>query len=298
MTFDEARQYFLRYLTHEKHYSAHTVSNYARDLAQFAEYLARSNPRLVQSADAVTSLEIRDFLSASMLAGAARRTLARRLSTLRSFYKCLYRRQLIPTLPTAGLRAPKLHRPLPSFLTIEEIERLLGVHDVTTLKGLRDRAIVEVLYSTGLRVSELSSLTHKQINVRDGVVRVVGKGRKERLVMLGRHAIAALQAYRGHPQYRGRAPDDVVFKNRFGRRLSVVSIQKMINRAALLAGIAHTVTPHTLRHSFATHLLDAGADLRSVQELLGHASLSTTQIYTHITPERLKRVYESAHPRK
>jgi len=298
MTFDEALQYFLRYLTHEKRYSTHTVSNYARDLKQFAQYLEQSNARLVRSADAVTALEIRDYLSASMLAGAARRSVARRLSTLRSFYTCLYRRKLIPSLPTAGLRAPKLNRPLPSFLTPQEIEQLLSVHDVTTLKGLRDRAVVEVLYSTGLRVSELSSLKHKQISLREGIVRVVGKGRKERLVMLGRHAIAALQAYCGHLEYRGRTPEDYVFKNRFGGRLGVVSIQKMIHRAALLAGISHTVTPHTLRHSFATHLLDAGADLRSVQELLGHASLSTTQIYTHITPERLKRVYDSAHPRK
>ena len=298
MTFSDARQYFLRYLKHEKHYSAHTVSNYARDLQQFAAFLEQSHARLVRTADAVSALEIRDFLSAQMLAGAARRTLARKLSTLRSFYKCLYRRKLIATLPTTGLRAPKLNRPLPSFLTAHEVERLLAAHDLTTLKGLRDRALIEVLYSTGLRVSELASLCHAHIQSRDGVVRVLGKGHKERLVLLGRPALAALQAYCTHPDYRGRAPEDPVFKNRFGGRLGVVSIQTMINKAALIAGIAHTVTPHTLRHSFATHLLDAGADLRSVQELLGHASLSRTQIYTHITPERLKRAYDSAHPRK
>lgn len=298
MTLAEAREIFLRYLTHEKRYSTHTVSNYARDLRQFEEYLAQSHARLVDDVTAVTALEIRDFLSAGMLNGASRRTIARRLSTLRSFYKCLYRRKLIPSLPTTALRAPKLERRLPTFLTIEEIERLLSVHDLSKLKGVRDRAIVEVLYSTGMRVSELASLTHSQLDLREGIIRVIGKGKKERLVMLGEPAIEAIKAYISHPRYRGCMPDDPVFKNRFGTRLSRVSIEIIINAAALRAGISRKVTPHTLRHSFATHLLDAGADLRSVQELLGHASLSTTQIYTHITPERLKRAYAAAHPRK
>ncbi|MCX7848439.1 MAG: tyrosine recombinase XerC [bacterium] len=298
MRFADACEQFREYLRHQKRYSAHTVASYGRDLEQFGAYLEQCHPRLVASVAAVTGLEIRDFLSAGMLQGAARRTVARRLSTLRSFYKWLYRQGVINVLPTAGLRAPKLDRPLPTFLTVQEVERLLSVHDGTKVQGLRDRAIIEVLYSTGLRVSELATLRHGQINLREGVIRVIGKGKKERLVMLGEPAIVALQAYCAHPKYGGREPEGYVFKNRFGRRLSVVSIETIVRKAGVLAGIPHRVTPHTLRHSFATHLLDAGADLRTVQELLGHASLATTQIYTHITPERLKRVYEVAHPRK
>jgi integrase/recombinase XerC len=166
------------------------------------------------------------------------------------------------------------------------------------VKGIRDKAIIEVFYSTGMRVSELVNLTHGQIQWREGYVRVIGKGKKERLVMLGGPALDAVEAYVKHPEYHGRGQSDPVFKNRFGDRLGPVSIQRMINKSSKAAGIARKVTPHVLRHSFATHMLDAGADLRSVQKMLGHVSLSTTQIYTHTTPERLKRVYDKAHPRK
>jgi len=298
MTFTEAHNLFLQYLAQEKQYSPHTISNYKRDLQQFSAFLTLCSPRFKERVADITKAEIRDFLAQFVEKGAARRTINRKLSTIRSFFKFLYRKEIINELPAANIIAPKLSRQLPKFLTITEIEKILDTHDLTTLKGKRDKAIIEVLYSTGTRVSELASLTHSQIHWRESYVRVLGKGNKERLVMLGTPAVQALKSYVDDPDYHGRGDKDPVFKNRFGKRLGVLSVQRMIAHAAKAAGILKTVTPHVLRHSFATHLLDAGADLRSVQKMLGHASLSTTQIYTHTTPERLKRVYDKAHPRK
>ena len=298
MTFADATAHYLRYIEFEKNYSRHTRDNYGRDLRQFGGFLARRGERYQRRVSAASPLEIRDFVAMLITDGAARRSATRKLSTLRSYYRYLYRQGIIEELPTAGISAPKLARTLPAFISPTDVERLIATLDAGTFNGTRDRAIIELLYSTGMRISEAVSLTHQQIHWKEEVVRVIGKGRKERLAMLGRPALAALRAYLAHPEYRDSAAGAPVFKNRFGTRLGPVSIQRMIVRAARAAGLAQHVTPHTLRHSFATHLLDAGADLRSVQELLGHASLSTTQIYTHITPERLKRVYDKAHPRK
>lgn len=298
MTFAEATDHFLRYLEFEKNYSPHTRDNYRRDLEQFSQFISKRGRQFTQRADAVSQPEVRDFLSSLIIEGAARRTTARKMSALRSFYRYLYRQGIVAALPTDGLTAPKLNKPLPKFITAQDFERLAAVPEPVTLHGKRDRAIMELLYSTGMRIAELTSLTHGQLNWREGVLRVIGKGRKERLAMLGRPALAALDAYVSHPEYHGREPDAPVFKNRFGNRLGPQSIERMILVSGRIAGIAQKVTPHVLRHSFATHMLDAGADLRSVQELLGHTSLSTTQIYTHITPDRLKKVYDTAHPRK
>lgn len=298
MTYADAVQLFLTYLDHEKQYSAHTCRNYKRDLRQFESFLDLCSPRFADHVETVTKAEIRDFLARLMADDASRRTISRKLSTIRSFFKFLYRREYILELPSDGITAPKLNKQLPKFLTVEEIENLLNIPDTTKIKGIRDKAIIEMLYSTGMRISELVELTHKQIQWREGYVRVIGKGKKERLVMLGAPALDALNTYVNHPEYQGRGQNDPVFKNRFGDRLGPVSIQRMINKSSKAAGISRKVTPHVLRHSFATHMLDAGADLRSVQKMLGHVSLSTTQIYTHTTPERLKRVYDKAHPRK
>jgi integrase/recombinase XerC len=232
-----------------------------------------------------------------MVDGRSRRTVARRLSALRSFFAYLYRQGTIDESPAQAITAPKLEKSLPKFLTLDEISRLLDVPDTDTLLGKRNRAILEVLYSTGIRVSELAALTHGQIEWRQGVVRVIGKGNKERIVMLGGPAQAALKAYVRDPGYHGRDSKDHIFRSRFGEPLKAKGIQEMVDRSARAAGLQQRVTPHVLRHSFATHMLDAGADLRSVQEMLGHVSLSTTQIYTHITPERLKKAYDKAHPR-
>jgi len=298
VTLADATELYLRYIAQEKQYSPHTQSNYRRDLGQFRQFLEPAGSGSARPVESITKLEIRDFLSKLMVDHKARRTVARKMSALRSFFKHLFRRGILAELPTTGLSAPKLNRQLPKFVTIEDISRLITTFDLAALNGKRDRAIIEVLYSTGMRVSELAQLTHQQIQWRDGVVRVIGKGRKERLCLLGRPALEALDAYIRDRTYHGRGPKDPVFRNRFGARLGVVSIERMVLKASKAAGLGERVTPHVLRHSFATHLLDAGADLRSVQELLGHASLSTTQIYTHITPERLKRAYEKAHPRK
>ncbi|MCX7004723.1 MAG: tyrosine recombinase XerC [bacterium] len=281
MTFSAAVDAFVRHLGAEKNYSAHTLDNYTRDLGQFARFLDETHGGATPAVEHINLFDVRAHLAAMMGAGRARRSVARYLSSLRSFFKFLFRQGVLAAQPMSAVKAPKLPRPLPKFLTLPDVERVLAVLDVRTLKGKRDRAIVEALYSTGMRVSELA-----------------GKGRKERLVLLGGPARAAVTAYLGDAKYSGRGPKEAVFKNRFGARLGVLSIERMLTHAGRAAGLAQRVTPHTLRHSFATHLLDAGADLRSVQELLGHASLSTTQIYTHITPERLKRAYDGAHPRR
>ena len=298
MTFYDAKKKFLDYLLHEKQYSGHTYTNYERDLDQFSDFLKLINNIFLAELKNIAESEVRDFLSQVLISGASRRSVARKLSSIRSFFKYLYRNGIINRTPTDGLTAPKLNKPLPKFLTIEEVERLLKIPDSSTPKGKRDCAIIEVLYSTGMRISELVNLKHSQIHWNEEVIRVIGKGNKERMVLIGGIAKNALQKYIDNPNYIGKEQDSPVFRNKFGNKLGALSIQRMINSSAKLAGIPSNVTPHVLRHTFATHMLDAGADLRCVQELLGHVSLSTTQIYTHITPERLKKAYEKAHPRK
>ena len=298
MTFSAAKKKFLNYLLHEKQYSVHTYTNYERDLNQFRDFLKLINNIFLADLKNIAESEVRDFLAQVLISGAARRSVARKLSSIRSFFKYLYRQGIIDRTPTDGLTAPKLNKPLPKFLTIKEVERLLEIPDTSTPNGKRDCAIIEVLYSTGMRISELVNLKHSQIHWNEEVIRVMGKGNKERMVLIGGIAKNALQKYIDNPTYIGKNQDSPVFRNKFGNKLGALSIQRMINNSAKLAGIPSNVTPHVLRHSFATHMLDAGADLRCVQELLGHVSLSTTQIYTHITPERLKKAYEKAHPRK
>jgi len=260
MTFIAAQKKFLYYLLHEKQYSGHTYTNYERDLKQFGEYLEVVNKVFTAEVKNIAASEIREFLSQVLISGAARRSVARKLSSIRSFFKYLYRQGIIARSPTDGLTAPKLNKPLPKFLTIKEVEQLLEIPDTTTTNGKRDCAIIEVLYSTGMRVSELVELKHSQIHWREELVRVIGKGKKERMVLLGKPAIKALRCYIDNPEYSGKEPNFPVFKNRFGNKLGALSIQRMINMSAKLAGIPTSVTPHVLRHSFATHMLDAGAD--------------------------------------
>lgn len=220
-------------------------------------------------------------------------TLMRKLSAIRSFYRFLAREEIISADPTMNLPAPRLVRHLPSVLPIEEVERLLAQPDVSTPRGLRDRAMLELLYATGLRVSELVGLKRGEVNLEMGLVRCVGKGSKERIVPVGRPALEALSQYL-------RAREDAssaLFLGNRGRPLSRVSCWRMIGRYARQAGIRTAISPHTLRHSFATHMLDGGADLRTIQELLGHASVATTQIYTHVSVDRLREAYAAYHPR-
>jgi len=298
MNFDDALNKFLRYLKLEKQYSIHTSASYKRDIKQFEIFLGKEYEYLLNDVGKVSPATIREYLSTMIVSGISRRSVARKLSALRSFFKYLFRQGDIQKTPTDNINAPKLNKPLPKFLTIKEIDRLVSAINQETFIGKRIYALIEVLYSTGMRVSEVVNLKHDQIQWREGIVRVIGKGNKERLVMLGSAALSMLENYIGDVDYDRKNPVEYIFRNKFGRQLNVKTVQTDISTLAKIAGINRDVTPHILRHSFATHMLDAGADLRSVQELLGHASLSTTQIYTHVTPDRLKKAYEKAHPRK
>jgi len=288
---------FLESLQYERDASPHTVRAYRSDLAQFVALLEIKNDADLK---AVSPVRVRTFLAKLKEAGRTKRSTARKLASVRALYKYLCRRKHVKSNPASVLRAPKLDRTLPSFLDVQEVARLLESPPADGFAGLRDRAILETLYSTGMRVSEAAGMDVRDIDHRGGIVRVLGKGRKERLAPLGKYAMKALDDYLAirEAHFSGKGiQGGALFLNKGGGRLSARGIERLIEKYALMAGLAKKIGPHTLRHSFATHMLNAGADLRSVQELLGHASLSTTQIYTHVTHERLKKVYDKAHPR-
>lgn len=279
---------FLKYLEIEKNASPHTISSYRLDLQQFLDYFSRVG------IDHITPIKIRSWLAKFHAEGSARSTRARKLSSLRSFFKYLVREGVVKTNPVLGVSSPKKDRKLPSFLDKEQVVRLLEAPPSDSLLGLRDRAILETLYSSGIRVSELVGLNIEDVDFIGEALRVRGKGKKERLVPIGRPAVDAIKKYITN---RNGKEIEALFTNRFGKRLSTRTVQRIVKKYMQKASIQGHISPHSLRHSFATHMLDAGADLRSVQELLGHESISTTQIYTHITPERLKQVYDRTHPR-
>ena len=231
----------------------------------------------------------------------SRATIARKLATLRSFYKFLVKRNHVSTNPVTAVRTPKQDKKLPRFLEYEEVKRLLETPPMNTWLGARDRAIMETLYSTGIRVSELVALNMEDVDFLGEVVHVRGKGKKERIAPIGASALQTIQHYMEFRNKRAQNNNNfdskVLFVNKHGRRLSTRSVRRKMDKYLKMAGLDPAISPHTLRHSFATHMLNNGADLRSVQELLGHQSLSTTQVYTHLTTTRLKEVYENAHPR-
>lgn len=291
---------FLRYLDVEKNASTLTIKSYREDLIDLADFLAEQQGKSSLKPDDVTPRDLRGYVSALHEAGYARSSISRKLASLRSFYKFAQRQELATTNPAKPLRNPRGQRKLPHFLTSDEVERLLNSPPRDDVLGLRDRAILETMYSAGLRVSEVVGLNDGDIDLEEGLARVRGKGRKERMSPLGRFAIAALHKYAYHRERSPKEPtgkNAPVFVNRFGRRLTTRSVARMLEKYIQLTGLDQRTTPHTLRHSFATHLLDRGADIRSVQELLGHKSLVTTQIYTHLSTANLKEVYERAHPR-
>lgn len=283
---------FLRSLSEERGNSRHTIRAYRRDLEEFVVRLPE---------DAVPSsidhLVIRSFLGSLRSRNLCRSTVARKLSAVRSFLRFLLKRGLIDTNPAKAIRTPRREKRLPHFLDRAEVQKLLAAPRGKSLLTLRDRAAIEVLYSTGFRVSELAGLRIGDLDLHDGSALARGKGKKERMVPLGSFAVKSLIEYLSVRSKTPLPPDAPVFINRFGGSLSPRSIRRLFEKYVKIAGLSARTTPHTLRHSFATHLLDAGADLRSVQELLGHASLSTTQVYTHLTTTRLREVYEKAHPR-
>ena len=291
---DETIDRFLRYLKIERNSSEQTLRGYANDLGSLTDYLDdRVGTR--PSPSAVTVHQLRGFVAYLHDCEYARTTIARRLACLRSFFTYCQRQQIVTANPAKALRTPRAGRKLPHYLTTDQIDTLLATPNAMTPDGLRDRAILETLYSAGLRVSELVGLDIPGWDVAGGVVRVFGKGAKERLAPIGSHAAVALERYLAVRQPR-RESDLAFFLNKRGTRLSDRSVRRMLEKHIATAGLSDRTSPHTLRHSFATHLLDGGADLRSVQEMLGHASLTTTQIYTHVSAQRLRETYESAHP--
>lgn len=286
---------FLRAMVAERGASPFTVKSYREDLLQLSEFLASAGCRV--PADA-TSAILRRFAGGLHAAGYAQSTVARKLASTRSFYAFGQREGWVRTNPAKPLRGPKRARKLPRFLTGEEIGRLLAAPQPKQSGGLRDRAILELMYSAGLRVRELVGLDDADLDLRGGTVRVRGKGRRERMGIVGTHARRALETWlAARPRSASGSRTTPLFTNRFGTRLSVRGVGRLLEKHLLVAGLAGRASPHTLRHSFATHLLDAGADIRSVQELLGHKSLVTTQIYTHVTTSRLLDAFDKAHPR-
>jgi len=326
---------FISYLLDERHFSPYTARCYGVDLRQYCEFLTdannidasreqevealehrRNNPpsdRDVIGTLALTTVTglmlaadvntIRGFLARLDENDYSSATMARKIATLRSFYRWLDRCGLNATNPMLLIRTPRQNKRLPKAIDVSQVEQLLSAPDDTELLGARDRAILETLYSTGIRVSELVGINRSDIDDAGQAMIVRGKGKRERIVPLGSHALVALRHYLGMLRTDPRAandasdPDAALFINKHGGRLSTRSVRRKVSKYLAKAGLDPEISPHTLRHSFATHLLDNGADLRSVQELLGHQSLSTTQVYTHLTTQRMREAYDDAHPR-
>jgi len=294
-----AVQRFLRYLAVERNASDYTIKSYREDLESLIEFLSESFGRKPTPAE-LTPLDLRDYVAALHEAGYAESSISRRLASLRSFFKFAQRDKLVDSNPAKPLRNPRRKRKLPHFLTTAQIGKLLVAPDKASAFGPRDRAILETLYSAGLRVSELVGTNDEDLDFSGGLIRVRGKGKKERLAPLGSFACRALKRWlrvRRLSRSAEKKRLSPVFVNRFGNRITTRSIGRMLEKYLKTTGLDLRTSPHTLRHSFATHLLDRGADIRSVQELLGHKSLVTTQIYTHVSTASLRKVYETAHPR-
>ena len=298
----EVLERYIDYLQAERNASKYTVRNYVNDLLGnyargsekgFFQFLKQKRIKTLRDID---NRVIRDYISWLMQQGVARGSISRKLSAIRSLFRYMSREGLLSSNPLKKASSPKLDRVLPSFLTADETVRLLESPDLSKPEGKRDRALLELLYASGLRVSELVSLDLDQINLATNEIRVWGKGAKERMVLIGEPAARALKTYvnQGRPELLGEKRNLALLLNRYGERLLARRVQKILERYA--KNIGKLVHPHTLRHTFATHLLDGGADLRVVQELLGHAQLSSTQIYTHVTKSQAKKIYLAAHP--
>lgn len=287
---------FLNHLAVERGLAENTLAAYSRDVNRYLSFLQREG---VGSFGEAKQAQVARHLIDLKESGYSSRTIARHLSALRTFYRFLQTEGFFKEDPTLHLDSPKVKGGLPSVLTLEEVERLLQAPRAETLKGLRDKAMLEVLYATGLRVSELIELKLQAVNLSTGYVRCLGKGGKERIVPLGTQALHALKVYleQARPSFVKGHSSPFFFLGRGGRPLTRQGFWKLLKAYAKAAGIEKKVTPHTLRHSFATHLLDRGADLRSVQLMLGHADISTTQVYTHVSRARLREVYDRFHPR-
>ena len=281
----------MNYLKIERDASGHTIKNYEIDLREFSKFI-KDKP-----IDKITHLTLRTWLAHLKEREYKRSTIARKLATLRSFFKFSVREGYINSNPAVSLSTPKQEKKLPIFLTVDEIVKLIEAPAKENKNGLRDRAILETLYSTGIRVAELVSSDINNVDFIGGIIKVAGKGKKERIIPIGDKALRTIRDYLNERKVSTQAQSKPLFLNTRNERLNPRSVRRIVDKYIKITSKKRGVSPHTFRHSFATHLLDRGADLRSVQELLGHANLSTTQIYTHISSERLKQVYNKAHPR-
>jgi tyrosine recombinase XerC len=291
---------FIQYIQREKNFSENTVVSYRNDLSDFVEFLKERNWE-GNSLHQIDRSLLRDFLVFLKRRRLKESTIAHKVFVLRSFFKYLLRKRKILSNPASFLSSPKRRKRLPTFLTISQMENLLRLPPKESFWGLRDLAILELFYSTGMRLSELANLDLSSVDFQGEVVRVLGKGKKERIIPVGKEALTVLKNYlnlcKSTFKDRSNADGEAIFLNRSGKRLSARGIGRIVKRYATQISEDQKTSPHTFRHTFATHLLDKGADLLAVKELLGHESLSTTQIYTHVTTDRLKKVYEKAHPR-
>ena len=287
---------FINYLSVERGLAANTLESYGRDLRQYLTYLTEKKKMALPE---TTQATVVGFLLHLQAKGRATSTISRMLAAVKCFYHFLAREQIIEGDPTVNLDAPKQEKKLPRVLSVEDVFNLLQQPDLKTPSGIRDRTMLEVLYATGLRVSELVSLKVSDVNMEEGYIRCLGKGSKERIVPLGAEALKYLNFYLSHARkfLASNPAEEALFLNHHGHSLTRQGFWKIIKKHAGKLNISGSITPHTLRHSFATHLLENGADLRSVQEMLGHADISTTQIYTHLTKNKLKEVYDKTHPR-
>jgi len=282
---------FLDYLNLQKNYSSNTIRGYKRDILQFINFLKKIK---IKSFKSISYEDFLSYLGYLRNYGYSETTIGRKVASLKSFFKFLSARKIIKSNPVALLSSPKKPDRLPDFLTVEEVEKILNIPSRKNWQSLRDKAILELLYSTGIRVGELTSLRIGDIDFFQELIKVKGKGKKERIVPIGSYALKALIEY---IEKRPNKKEKNVFLNKYGKPLTERSVERIIDKYSKKAGIGKKITPHTFRHTFATHMLDRGADLRTVQELLGHERITTTQIYTHLTVEKLKEFYNKTHPR-
>lgn len=289
---------FVRYLKMEKNASPHTVRAYQSDLSQFHRFLRESETGGSVRLKSISRIQVRSFMAYLRKREVGKRTLSRKISTLRSFFQFLRREGVLEVNPARQVYLPRQEKKLPVFLRRDEIKALLEAPAPDTFRGMRDRAILETLYSTGIRVGALTAMNREDVDLIGETVRVREKGKKERICPIGSYCVRALRRYfKSLPQILGAGRSAPVFVNKSMSRISTDSVRKLLAKYIKKTAIEKEITPHAIRHSFATHLLDAGADLRAVQELLGHANLGTTQIYTHVSQKRLKKIYDRTHPR-
>jgi len=301
---EKCLELFLKYLNNEKNYSSYTATSYQIDLIQLFNFIKKN--KLLKSIDiptGITNRVLRKYIVHLKEKNYSRRSINRKISSIRSFFKFICKENIINNDPTSNLVTPRIEKALPHFLYSQEVEKLIETPQQNSPSGIRDVAILEMLYGTGMRVSELINLNISDFDSEEKIIRVVGKGSKERILPVSNHILRAMEKYMqirsliNKSKNKLNIENKALFVNRYGGRITTRSIRRIITKYIKMANLNKKLSPHVLRHSFATHLLGGGADLKSVQELLGHKSLSTTQIYTHITKERLKQIYRQSHPR-